>query len=747
MVWVLIAALAMGSCRQSEINSPSRHELTFTLHAGSGSALRASQPEGSMPTTSDAISREKQINGNKLLVLVFNANSKAYIKTIELTGINPNGENKLKLPGTGRYLLYFVANANESLTAQLRNGSGKLATTQSLSEIKVTDHAIDNNLHNFIMLSDGIEVDPQRTSSIRVQLKRLAARIDIVNRFKGLSIEKVIVSNRYDESLLDIGSRNGQSTRSNLKRLPAKEYVLPGNTKDLEAAIYSYENLNTVTDHQLTITLVCKYANKELKSSFVLENTPIKRNHLYRIVVRHNPEDIWDFIEYNVSVAPWEEGTSLDIPSESIINDREDIVLNVKRKAKFDTDETPITNLNEDVYLGRRSNDVTFTVRSTSSTSQLLFSHDSMQRKYPNYTITENESKRRMENGETVQEFVLHAPANLSRIPKRFAVKMVNRVTHALHKELTFTQPARPDLPIEYVSLYNVNTSGNGFASQHTYASNDIYRCYPLRDRLSSKGLKVSGVGDDIYQYDYNINGKEWYTPSMYMWSSILPEEHVYGNHYRVVYGTNYESTSPMLQPNSSYQTGGISERIIWPDGKGGFIDRSFNAMYYNPRAYYSYALRYIDNSPSNLDERNLYLCFFCYRLDSDNNRIIIYCFYLGPDFAVPATPSANSANAYKPFTQWGWDKYAPNGDDKIVRIFTFQDNSYYVTTSVTNRAKIVPGYTYAGRDMPYTAWFANDCLTSCNVLSNLSGGYDIASYLRLFSKEPLMFQTDVIRN
>ena len=227
----------------------------------------------------------------------------------------------------GAAQMFVIGNVESELQSKLYN----LTSGTPLSEVQ--SWIVKNSLGNgtadpakFVMTSEMVAVNlpakgaPAANLPQAIQLKRLAARFDVINEVPGLKLTTVSVANRIVTStLLDVQQTGEKATA-------ATEYNI-ADGKVLLHKIYSYQNSHEGgTEGATSFTLKGKYNGKEIKpiqvelqsASDVLP-LEVKRNHCYRILLKptgddfkpikpNDPSTAWKIV---VKVLDWNEAADL----------------------------------------------------------------------------------------------------------------------------------------------------------------------------------------------------------------------------------------------------------------------------------------------------------------------------------------------------------------------------------------------------------------------------------------------------
>ena len=226
----------------------------------------------------------------------------------------------------GAAQMFVIGNVESELQSKLYN----LTSGTPLSEVQ--SWIVKNSLGNgtadpakFVMTSEMVAVNlpakgaPAANLPQALQLKRLAARFDVINEVPGLKLTTVSVANRIVTStLLDVQQTGEKATA-------ATEYTITDG-KVLLHKIYSYQNSNKGgTQDATSFTIQGTYKGKAIKPIQVklqdvttTEALDVQRNHCYRILLKpagddfnpikpNDPSTAWKIV---VKVIDWNEAAT-----------------------------------------------------------------------------------------------------------------------------------------------------------------------------------------------------------------------------------------------------------------------------------------------------------------------------------------------------------------------------------------------------------------------------------------------------
>ena len=198
----------------------------------------------------------------------------------------------------GAAQMFVIGNVESELQTKLYN----LTSGTPLSEVQ--SWIVKNSLGNgsadpakFVMTSEMVDVTlpakgaPAANLSQAIQLKRLAARFDVINEVPGLTLTTISVANRIVTStLLDVHQTG--------EKVATTDYTI-ADGKVLLHKIYSYQNSNKGgTQDATSFTIQGTYKGKTIKPISVklqdattTEALDVQRNHCYRILLRPTGDD------------------------------------------------------------------------------------------------------------------------------------------------------------------------------------------------------------------------------------------------------------------------------------------------------------------------------------------------------------------------------------------------------------------------------------------------------------------------
>lgn len=206
------------------------------------------------------------------------------------------GKYKFDTERVGDFTIYLVANPDDALLGTLKLGP---PTDEDLLGTVTSKMPGDEG---FVMTT----TTPIKASTVAgeitnvgvIKLTRLAARFDIENKVPDLSLTKVTFNNRC------ITSRLGASlsVSDDIVKNSAMTYDASNGLTNsgATALIYGYEN---GTKGETSFIIEGAYRGKPIKPyNIVLENTSVKRNHNYKIVIEEPLNKSETLNEENITI-------------------------------------------------------------------------------------------------------------------------------------------------------------------------------------------------------------------------------------------------------------------------------------------------------------------------------------------------------------------------------------------------------------------------------------------------------------
>ena len=189
-------------------------------------------------------------------------------------------------------------------------------------------------------------------------------------------------------------------------------------------------------------------------------------------------------------------------------------------------------------------------------------------------------------------------------------------------------------LPIEFVAEYNMKETGLGFVSSH---ANNVsgYFDWDRAMRLYKKEAK------------FKVAGQEYYLPSMYEWSAVIPFRNVY-----------FTKKDDVLDQNETFEFQGKT--------------RNLRGDYKFPGGSVAYAIRFKGEGDL---IRSAYRFEYTDNPDGEGRALIITARYLGPE-----QTSVTIEDVAKP------EYWTTNKDQNIVRVFPCAGYKYFDSGEIQTR-------------------------------------------------------------
>ena len=345
---MVLLLLGMNSCTQERLVAPEAQpeagagQLAFSLD---NDALRSVPAEA----------YEKAVNEHSVwcvFVTPTGAGGAQTVQAAKQAHKTAAGSYSVNAGFSGAAQMFVIGNVESELQSKLYN----LTSGTPLSEVQswIVKNSLGNGTDDpakFVMTSEMVDVmlpskgAPATNLSQAIQLKRLAARFDVINEVPGLKLTTVSVANRIVTStLLDV-QQTGE-------KVATTDYTI-ADGKVLLHKIYSYQNSNKGSTQDATsFTIQGTYKGKAIKPISVklqdattTEALDVQRNHCYRILLKPTGEDFnpikpdddpkkvaWKIV---VKVLDWNEAADLgNYSDEDLANlgDKPDPTVNTQGK-------------------------------------------------------------------------------------------------------------------------------------------------------------------------------------------------------------------------------------------------------------------------------------------------------------------------------------------------------------------------------------------------------------------------------
>ena len=321
LVGVLLL-LSMNSCTQERLVAPEAQpeagagQLAFSLD---NDALRSIPAEA----------YEKAVDEHSVwcvFVTPTGAGGAQTVQAAKQAHKTAAGSYSVNAGFSGAAQMFVIGNVESELQSKLYN----LTSGTTLEQVQkwIVKNSLGNGTTDpakFVMTSEMVDVTlpakgaPAANLPQAIQLKRLAARFDVINEVPGLKLTTVSVANRIVTStLLDV-QQTGE-------KVATTDYTI-ADGKVLLHKIYSYQNSNKGgTQDATSFTIQGTYKGKAIKpiqvklqDATTTEALDVQRNHCYRILLKptgddfkpikpDDPSTAWKIV---VKVLDWNEAADL----------------------------------------------------------------------------------------------------------------------------------------------------------------------------------------------------------------------------------------------------------------------------------------------------------------------------------------------------------------------------------------------------------------------------------------------------
>ncbi len=614
--------------------------ITFTLQDAATPAVRATAAGAPTIVETPALDREKRIS--EIYAVLFSNGQ--WFKTVKATG---TGTYTVAADVEGTFDMYLVANPDAALVTKLQNN---VTTVVSYEQLVATQSAgEDNTATNFLMTSakKTVTTTPLTTTNIgAIKLVRLAARYDFYNRVPKLNITKITMKNRFVESRIARGALNERMDGLTSNSTKTYEAAQGLTSYDCIAAMYSYENMYP---GGTSLVIEGQYDGIDIHpTEILLENLPIKRNHLYTIILTpkdenggftpFTPDNLFGSVNLDVVVKDWEEAETIEWTGAKAAGS---ILPNFTATATANLTEQGNENPTTLTVTNAAANSVTLTVKGVSAGSKLVHTEGAMPTGY-NVTTGALTVIDRV----PTQTFTIALPQNTT-YTKELPFELQNALDPTVKRNVTLKhQGVRAKLPIEYVADYNVAADGMNFVASHN--NNEAGGYFSFADATS----KFAAI---------TIDGKAYHLPSRSELLAITAAQ------------------TGTIKFNAATTVNGVSE-IVTVKG----VSATYEADYKGTAGKVSYAVKFKGNGDT-------YKCAYRYELvgtvaaGSNDSRLKVTVRYLGTSnkgIAEVADPSFwatdNSGDIVKYFSAFGFF----DGDNIVKGVGT---SGIYMSSDLSN--------------------------------------------------------------
>ena len=315
--FMLLAGLTSCSSNDETMSTAQTGEgvIHFTLDSGSAKTRATTASE----------QKEKEVYPYSVYVVAFEKNGGTLVNAVKATttdAINYTAD----LGKSGIFDIYVIANANTDLSNDITNLSST-ATVDNLFAIKASQTpgtpltGDETNLswsYNtdgyFLMVGKNENAkqgpaggDSGGTDIGAITLTRASVRIDVDATGSDITLSGLKLNKRYESTLL---MRTDQTDMTGLDD-PTTDYAVSASGETSTAALYTYEY--TGTDTELTIV-----GTEPRSGSFSWDiplDTPLLRNHLYKVKVLPTDPEALDKLQYTIEIVDWATGETIKLDS------------------------------------------------------------------------------------------------------------------------------------------------------------------------------------------------------------------------------------------------------------------------------------------------------------------------------------------------------------------------------------------------------------------------------------------------
>lgn len=453
----LLSLFTLQSCRKDitdgDLSSGQKSVVTFTLQ-------NTAEPRAVTDVTVAPNEADNRIEN--VYVATYSAGElKAFAKAEE-TG-TPH-TYKAELDAEGILDLLVVANPSEDLANRIKAPGTKYEDARKLTVNTPPDGATP-----LVMTSiNAPKVYAERGQTIdagKINLKRLASKILIFNRVNGLVVTKITMKNAASRSRL-------------VEPFPElKVSDLFEKTIELTAAagvpssnpLTSFLTYETTSPEDLLFVIEGTFMGKPISPmTATLKHRRVLRNMVYSLVINserkvgqtidlENP--LLSMIHVSLLSQSWSETVTYTLPSD------EEIVFSMP-DFTVEGDFEEGSSLYNPERLTLKTYDETSFLLTTTVKNDLV----SIKPLDPDFGLSIEEVSTTVVDDTMKQIFRITVPVNKETRTTETSFAVYNAYKPALSYSVTISQPAHPEMvaiPITYFAEYNLNKTGDGFATTH----------------------------------------------------------------------------------------------------------------------------------------------------------------------------------------------------------------------------------------------------------------------------------------
>ena len=435
-----LAAMMLGACTYSDepVAPLNGNENTTTLEAGKSilkiTIKNKTLPEPATRATIAATNDEKVINRLDFFVFPTNGDMQRF-ENVKLTALE-NGKlnTEFKILGND-------ATLGETRIVAIANPKADLSKVKTYSDLQmlVTNELSDPSLTDFMMYWE--EVVPalrdDQKNEIAVDLERLVARIDIINKAnnKIFILQSARILNAKVQSFVQ-PHYGYYAYEENVKDLSVCDYIVD---KQMTSRLYTYESSNNndkATAVEIKGILRGEDFTKVVKFTRGNTNNPlrIERNSLYKINI--SGTDIDQDVNFEITVADWDNGDDIVV---EIPTDAPDYTLTTLDGFTFDNPTNALIADNA-TETAEKTQIITCTSSAETAIRFDFAAEETSNWIYCDETLTTSEYK----NGKVETVLTVKATPNNSLTTIPVVVTIYNKADYT--KQKTFTVKLKPAL-------------------------------------------------------------------------------------------------------------------------------------------------------------------------------------------------------------------------------------------------------------------------------------------------------------
>lgn len=563
--FTLLSLFTFQSCRKEiaehNLSSGEKSAVTFTLQ-------NTTKPRAAAEVTVSPNDADNRIE--RVYVAAYSGGELKSFTQAEEAGTPLT--YRVELDAEGILDLLVVANPSEDLANRIKSPG----TDYEDARILTVSTPLDGSTPLVMTSDNAFKVYAERGQTIdagKIDLKRLASKVLIFNRVNGLVVTKITMKNAASRSRLVVPYPELKASDLFEKAIDLTTAAGAPSANPL-ASFLTYE---TAQPEDLLFVIEGTFMGKAISPMTAkLKHRRVLRNMVYSLVINSEREigqsidldnPLLSMIHVSLLSQSWSETVTYTLPSD------EEIVFSMP-DFTVEGDFEEGSSLTKPDRLTLKTYDETSFLITTTVKNDLV----SIKPLDSDFGLSIDEVSTNVVDDTVKQVFRITVPVNKETKPMETSFTVYNAYKPALSYTVTISQPAHPEMviiPIAYFAEYNLNKTGDGFATTHdnggsgyfsykqatgkepladgkTIKFPEGYRLatpyemnivFPSAEDLKNAGLEGAIYGALKFEYDpkpaktnvselVEIKGelKRYYAD--YIWAKSLFEKDASGNYY-----------------------------------------------------------------------------------------------------------------------------------------------------------------------------------------------------------------------